>query len=69
MLAVTWRGDVLKWVQAAGGAESDADAIYDAFHALLKKSKAAAKKAKGGGGARDDLTKYRSMGFQVNLSA
>ena len=24
MLAVTWRGDVLKWVQAAGGAESDA---------------------------------------------
>ena len=73
MLAVTWRGDVLKWVQAAGGTETEADAIYDAFHSLLKKNKSASRRAKNSGSGpkakpSSDLAKYRSMGFQHDAS-
>ena len=44
--------DVIKWVEAAGGSETDGHAIYDAFRALLaeaKRAKRAAAHGRGGG--------------------
>ena len=47
--------DVIKWVEAFGGTEADANAIYDAFKEMWREAKKAAAKAsagrgKGGGG-------------------
>ena len=46
MFAITWRGDIIKWVQAAGGNEHDGEYIYDQFHALLKEAKKGKLKSK-----------------------
>ena len=41
--------DVTKWVEAFGGTEADANAIYDAFKEMWRDAKKAAAKASGGG--------------------
>ena len=45
-LATEWRGTIIKFVAAQGGTEEDALAIYDAFHAKLRATAAAAKARK-----------------------
>ena len=40
LLAVEWIGHLTKRVSAQGGDEGDAHAIYEAFHAELRRSKA-----------------------------
>ncbi len=47
LLSIEWRGDFVKRVCAAGGSEADADVIYDAFHQLIKKHKAATASKRG----------------------
>ena len=49
MYAVEWVGVHHNRVEAAGGTREDSEAIYDAFHAELKKAKDAARKKQAGG--------------------
>lgn len=51
-LATEWLGHVIKRVAAEGGTEDEATSIYDAFHEILKRQKAAAARGSGPGAGR-----------------
>ena len=55
MYAVEWVGVHHNRVEAAGGTREDSKAIYDAFHAELKKAKDAARKKQAGTGGRGGI--------------
>jgi len=56
LFSCEWIGHVVRRVEAAGGSETDAHVIYDAFHLILKKHKQ--QKHKGGSTSKNGTSRF-----------